>query len=311
MAHEISTEALKDKLLNISYSGVYAQFHPEQLLDLYNEVSNFLSINSDSIDVTELFNLTELRFYLAILTHHDVDSKACLDRLTDQFGRDRSQRIKILQSIYLEAMGDNEGAKLLLNGDPDELDLSRRLVTFSRNSSDPEEYIACLKFYLDVQPSDLITWAELADQYQQLGHYERAIFCLQEIIQQEPFAYNIFYKIGLNYYYLYCREFSPKLEKKDKVLESANILRKARDHFLRTIEICETYSKAWLGIYLVTKAPINDVLRAKYKDNSAMGQLLSENDKLREVSAKKFTDLSGIDEATLKSDLSVSATPSA
>ena len=73
----------------------------------------------------------------------------------------RSQRIKILQSVYAELKGEIETASKLLSEDPDELRLLRRLTTLSRHDKNPTKYINNLIYYLNLQPSDLIAWAEL------------------------------------------------------------------------------------------------------------------------------------------------------
>lgn len=78
---------------------------PQASQTIYNELAQFLSINAESIDTIELFNLYELQFYISLITNHDVEAKTCLDRLVDQFGFEKSQRVKLLKSIYFEAMG--------------------------------------------------------------------------------------------------------------------------------------------------------------------------------------------------------------
>ena len=88
-----------------------------------------------------------------------------ISRIATRIRVDR-KRIKILQSVYVELKGEIETASKLLSEDPDELRLLRRLTTLSRHDKNPTKYINNLIYYLNLQPSDLIAWAELSEQYQ-------------------------------------------------------------------------------------------------------------------------------------------------
>ncbi|ABN66829.2 predicted protein [Scheffersomyces stipitis CBS 6054] len=282
----------KNRLLVISSSGAFANFNPLQLQGVYDELDTFLTGHGDSLDSIELFTLYELQFYLSVMTNHDIKAKSILDRLLDQFGSNKkSQRIKLLQSIYLEAVGEKAAATKLLEQNMDETLLSRRLVTFTRNNeneADNEEYISTLNFYLNLSPSDLVAWAELAHEYTRSGHYDKAVFCYKEILLQEPHAYPIFYQVGLNYYYQFLQEErNLKTDKKDKIVEMTQLLSYSRDNFLRSIEICDVYSLSWVGLYALTGLKFNDKL-AKVKEVSGY---LAKNDKLRELSEKKIKQL--------------------
>lgn len=293
---EQSIELVKNKLLSIAASGVYADFLPQTSQNIYNEITQFLSVNADSIDTIELFNLYELQFYVSLMTNHDVEAKTCLDRLIDQFGSEKSQRVKLLQSLYFEAVGDDQAATKILSQNADELRLSRRLVTFSRKVDSNEDYINSLNYYLDLQPSDAIAWAELADEYRKIGHYDKAIHCFQEVLLQEPYAYNILYRVGLLYYYKFLQEKSNKLpEKKDKLLEMISLLESATNNYLRAIEICDSFTKSWIGIYLITKADINKTLKEKLSDNKQAQKYLDGLGKLQSLSKKKIIEFNNLE----------------
>ncbi|ODV78683.1 uncharacterized protein CANTADRAFT_52938 [Suhomyces tanzawaensis NRRL Y-17324] len=287
-----SVSALKNKLVLVARSGTYVNFAPSQVQKYHHETERFLMNSSDELDAVELFDVYEMQFHLALITSHDVEAKAILDRLVDQFGSsENSQRIRLLQSKYLEVMGEPEQALKVLGNDPDELRLSRRLTTNSRKSGNAEEYIANLNFYLDLQPSDLITWAELGDEYAKVGHYDKAVFSLQEILLQEPFAYPVFYKVGLyNYYRFLQEEQALKTERKDKLWELVEILQDARNNYLRSVEICDVYIKSWIGIYLISSHKFNDKLR-KLNSVKEVAKFLEQNDKLKTLSEKKIREL--------------------
>ncbi|EMG47950.1 oca3 TPR repeat protein oca3 [Candida maltosa Xu316] len=294
------TSLTKKKLLQIASSGKFVNFTPEQLSDLYEEVKEFLIVNHSQFDSSiELFNIYELQFYLSVLTLHDIEAKNVLDKITDQFeskSKDvSSQRVKLLKSIYYESQGDANNQSKLLTEDPNELQLSRRLVTMSKSRDTPGKYINNLIYYLNLQPSDLQTWNELSEEYKKLGEYKKAIFCLKEIVLQDPLNYLIFYKIGLLNYYLFLQTddtSSPKKDKKDKLLELMNILINARDNYLYSIEINDKFVKSWVGLKaLVDLTFFYDKLVKINQSSKEIQQFLDTNDKLKPIIEKKFIEL--------------------
>lgn len=287
----------KQRYLAILSSGVFASFSPEKLNKLHQEVGDYLNGYSGQLDLTERFNLYELQFYLALLTNHDVEAKSYLDRINDQFAGKPSQKIMVLRLMYYEACGDMKAAVNALGDSADELRASRRLATFSRTKQDGSpnvaEYIKNLNYYLNLQPSDSLAWAELGDQCNKVGHYDKAAFCFSEVLLQEPNAYNIFYKVGLNLYYQFLQDYQDKNDKKDKVLASLALLENARDNFLRSVEISDTYVKSWVGVYVVSGHSILD----KLDSNKALAgqkkvtQFVSETRQLHQLSKKRIIEL--------------------
>lgn len=251
---------VKKKLLSVASTGRYVDFLPAELEKYYVELGSFLDISGSSVDPDELLTLYEMQFYLALMTQHDVDAKTFLDRIIDQFGDKNSQRVLLLKSVYVEAQGDTKGAAELLGQDPDQTRLSRRLVTFSRKQGESESYITNLIYFLNIQPADLTTWGELGDEYAKIGHYDKAIHCYKEILLQEPYAYNMFYKVGLMYYYRFVQESKVKMEKKDRIMQVWAILAEARNNLLRCIELCGTHPKAWAAIAHITDREFNKFL---------------------------------------------------
>lgn len=278
-------------------SGSFANFPPEQLSQLHNEVGAFLYSHGDQLELAHQFDLYELQFYLSLLTNHDVEAKSYLDRINDQFAGKTSQKIMILRLMYYEATGDLKLAVNSLGDSADELRASRRLATFSKHKSDGTlnvpEYIKNLNFYLNLQPSDPVAWAELGDQYHAIGHYDKAVFCFKEVLLQLPHAYNIFYKVGLNLYYQFLQESTDKNEKKEKLLASLELLQNARDAFLRSVEISETYTKSWVAVYVVSQSPFLDKLENQKSLASVkkIPQFILETKKLRELSKKKVIEI--------------------
>lgn len=286
-------ELVKNKLLSIARTGIFTKFSPVQIDEIYNELKQVL-IDTDSIEVNELFELYELHVYLSLITSHETEAKTYIDRIIDQFGEDNSQRITLLKALYFESTGASSKSANLLSKNPDETRLSRRLITFNRKASSNEEYIKNLNLYLNIQPSDLIAWAELADEYASIGHYDKAIFCLQEILLQEPLSFNIFYKVGLFNYYLYLQNFSKDINKKEKIVDSMHYLKSARDNWLRTIEICKDHKKSWLGLYIINNLSHFNEKLDKISSSKEVLEYKRDTDKLRKLCNAKVEQL-GID----------------
>lgn len=273
------SDLLKNKLLIVATTGTFTKFPPATLYKYKVELTSFLA-SSPLVSAIELYTLIELQFYLCILTKDDVQAEKQLKLILDKFELNKkSQRIKFLQSIYYEAIGELTQSRELLSQDADEIRLSRRLLTLTRNEDDPQEYIKNLNFYLTVQPSDIPTWAELGDEYFKVGHYDEAIFCYKEILMHEPVAYHYFYKTGLTSYYKYLQVL--KTAKKEHLLE---LLIHLRNNYLRCIEIFDGHKESWLGIQILSKIPI--------QEKSPLAKTyLAEGEKLLELSEKKLISL--------------------
>lgn len=281
---------LKKKLLLIASTGKFAQFPMKQVQKYHHELEIFLNMYGDSLDGIELLNLYEMQFYILLIVGKDIEAKVVLDRILNQFGSNsKSQRIKVLQSVYHEAIGERVVASSILEKNADDMKLTRRLTTFDR--SNVETYINSLSFYLNINPSDLLAWAELAHVYSEAGEYEKSVFCYKEVLLHEPCAYPMFYRAGLNYYYNFLREEKLlKGERKEKLLELVHILRNSRDHYLRCIEICDVYTKSWVGLNLILNLKFNDKLN-KYNMVKEIKTYLDENDKLRPLVEKRVDEL--------------------
>lgn len=234
----IDQALIKKKLLNVASTGRFATFTPEETNYHTKQLKSYLQNHQDKLDSIELFQLFELDFYLSLITGHDIEAKAVLERFNDQFGdKVSSQRIKLLKSIYFEAIGDLESAGKVLSEDPDELELSRRLTTISRH--DGAKYTSNLVYYLNLSPGDVIAWCELADEYAKLKEYRKAIHCLKRVLMNEPDAYTLYNKIGLYYYQL---SLDAKKEKNE-------LLQASVKEYLKLLEIYESNRSTYEGLY--------------------------------------------------------------
>lgn len=289
----------KKRYLAILSLGVFAHYSPLQLEALHSQLAAFLSTNADSLDLTDLFDLRHLHFMVLLLTNRDNEARACLDRLHDQFGNQKSQKLMVLRLMLYEATSSKRDAIAALGKDANDLQTSRRLTTLARRkddgSPDPVEYVRALTHYLDLQPGDPVAWAELGDQYNLAGHYDKAVYCFQEVLMVQPLAYNMFYKVGLNQYLRLLQQ-DDRSDKKERLLAGMELLRGARDAFLRAVELSDSYSRAWVGVYvtcghgLVARLGASAPLRA----NTAVAAFVAECGRLRAVSRARVMELEGM-----------------
>ncbi|CAN3365981.1 ER membrane protein complex subunit 2 [Diutina catenulata] len=272
----MTTVQTKHRLLSVAQTGVYVDYTPEQTANALREVVPFVKNHADVLDNIELFELLELQFWLDIFASRDVDAKLVLDRMADQFDASTSQRLTLLQSVYAEAQGKPDEAQAILGKDADRLRLARRLCTFSRE--DPEAYIHALTTYLQTSPSDLVAWSELASTYHTVGHYDKAVFCYQEILLQEPQAYPFFYRVGLNYYYQFLQE-----KEKLKPAVAVQLLQDALNHFLRSVELFNDYDNGWDGVETLVSLKLDK----KYANATGAAEYLASLDKLQGALEKR------------------------
>lgn len=286
-------ELIKNKLLLVSKHEVFMQFSPAKLLEYQQEINKFMVEYGGSLEMNELFELYQLQLLLNLMTKNDEEAKRILNIIINQFDKNinKSQRIRLLKSIYYEAIGDMNQAEASLGSNANEMRLSRRLCSFSRD----KDYPANLNFYLNLQPSDLLGWCELAQEYHRLGHYEKAIFAYQEVLLQEPYAYPIFYKIGLNYYYLFLQQYE-KASSKQKLQDLQSILINCRDNYLRSVEICDIHIKSWLGLSIICNS-VND---SKFSKLPLDNEYLNYNEKLLLLSQSKLAELAPEIETEIK-----------
>lgn len=234
--------SVEEKLLSIHRLGLYATFNPEQISSTYLLLVNYLRNNINKIESIKYYDLLELQFYLSLLSNKDSEAKTCLDRIIDKFGDQDSQRTAVLKATFLESTIDNKNAIDYLNKrNSNELTCLKKRVALSKKITSTPDYIKALNGYLNLSPLDTEVWLELSDIYYEIGHFEKSIFALQDILLIIPFAYNIFAKIGNIEFAIF---------KRDGDVDS---LVSSLKHFLRSVELSSNFIRGWSGIYLISK----------------------------------------------------------
>lgn len=298
---------LKQKLLRIAQSGCYVEFAPKESQQYHHELEHFLNAWGSSIPTTQLLDLYEMFVILLLMTCHDYQAQQTLAKIKDYLKYSASflQRYKLLQSLFHEAKGDRQTAVDVLGSNQDEDRLMRRLTTFARTDG-PEAYVAELTKFLNLLPSDSMVWTELGHAYHQQGHYTAAVFAFQEVLMLDPYAYSIYHQVALNYYHDFLVSWTQhSSDSQGRVLELLEKLENATNNYLRCLELCPVYAKAWLGVYKCVTHEFGAQLTPALKDLKKAQAWRSDCNKLRGVSAAKFMELTGI-KIQDKTDLSIS-----
>lgn len=256
----------KDRLLKLHSSGLYNKLAPEKALGFYHENAQYLKTVNSFTPQKELFDLTELQFYLALITGHDTEARLMLSRITDQFGRVNSERITILQSVYMEAFEGEKAAAEYLEKQPQ---FGKKLKVIKRRSFltlkvDPSNFINDMLGYLEVQPGDAEAWYELSEVYLESGNYQQSIYCLEQALLFFPFAYNVYNRLGYVYHayaYKILYDFSNtnNQAKRDSFSYNSATVEKFYTYYilalknsLKAVELCESYYKGWAAVFKLT-----------------------------------------------------------
>lgn len=157
-----------------------------------------LSLLGGQTESTGLWNTYEKLLITCLQTGDESSARMCLDRLSDRFGPS-NERIMALKGLYQEATADSaeDLAKILqryvatLAVNPVNVPVAKRRITLLQSLSRQGEAIKALVELLEFSPSDAEAWMQLAELYFESGLYDRAVFCLEEILLITPNAWNV------------------------------------------------------------------------------------------------------------------------
>lgn len=251
----------RERLLTVMTTKVYTQFDPEELVDLYNELSLRMGAIERSQEANNV-SLVEMYFYVCCFLGRDQEADLVFKRLRDRFG-DSSPRIRVMKATLLE-INENDGVAMeyledllkKMEYDADStsyLMLSKKLLAIKlRNNKNNE--VQMLKDTLDLIekfPLDPELQWMCADLYVATAELSKAIFCIEEVILAMPFNYVAFARIAELLYYRYIREFGDKHSKKRK--EGVPLLEQALENALRSVELSELFLKGWTLVATIAK----------------------------------------------------------
>jgi tetratricopeptide (TPR) repeat protein len=136
----------------------------------------------------QVWSLYETTLLAALDCHDTALRKQCLVALKKKFPS--SIRVARLEAMVLEATGQFKEAHKaydnILGDDPADAFAMKRKVCVYKASGDMSRAIKELCKYVKVFSSDEMGWQELFDMYVQLGKYELAKFCMEELIMICP-----------------------------------------------------------------------------------------------------------------------------
>lgn len=277
----------KTRLLELHRSGKHSSLTPQQLEYFYDICHKYLKIHESSpssdLSESELYDILELHFYLALQTGHDIELGALLQQLGDRFEAQKSERLVLLKSVFIEATESPQRALSYIQesrpfmGPGSEkqgnlMILRKRELALSGRLKPVKEYTENLNAYLDIQPLDTTAWFELSRTYYQEGELLKSIHCLQEILLIQPFAYNIMARIGELYYMQLVQD--KELKSNGKLpRQLADLGKNSVKYFSRSLELCSNFTRSWIGLYKVTEVVADELNLYKELNKLAVDNL--------------------------------------
>lgn len=285
---------IRDQLLILHRTGKFTKLNNNEI-DLYYQLNkNFLNYNlnnNNKLNEFEKFTLYELQFYLSIFKNEDIEAKIILDKLNDKFNSTNSERLIILKSIYLESISnlkdENETIRQVIkflkdsqfeiiksinkskatnvtslksqSNIKDLIKINKRILILSKNLLNLNDYILKLNEFLNDFPLEFDIWYELSYNYEILNQFDKSIYCLQEILINLPFNYNLIFKIGELYFKIYLQN------------KNLNSLIYSIKNYIRVLELCENNFKSLINL----NNSINLLLSLNENENNNNNKLLN------------------------------------
>jgi len=166
----------------------------------FTHLENILLIHKNSLE-QELYFYKEKLFYLALELKKVDYAIKLLKEFKSTFGRETKiirmeaslNEITDLYDLSIETF-----KKLIKANQDDRLAMKRYLATLKIkfNLNNIKEFTEFLVEYLKTYMDDIDVWYELSDIYLITNNYNKAIFCLEEVLLFHPNNYMIYTKIG-------------------------------------------------------------------------------------------------------------------
>lgn len=130
-----------------------------------------------------------------------------------------------------------------------------------------------------------------------LIRYSEAIHCFQEVLLATPQAYNMFARLAEAYHAYALQQIAlakgnPNFTKQQSIV---SCYQQALKNFLRSIELCPVYVRAWAGVQVVT----TEALKFINAPSSEKGHGNSKSPLVTEKELKYFTKFAEISERKL------------
>ena len=185
----------------------------ESTIFLKCHIDNFMSKYKNGIGLEENF-LKKKLFFINLELKNYRESMNILLNLIKEFGREK----KLLRMYGEESEIDPKGGeipmkqyKAMMINDQNDNESIKKFIFFMKLSVDLSnkqtinDYIELWNLYLDAFMNDPDAYNELAQVYLMVNEYDKAIFCLEELLLHNPNDYKILNKIGD----IYCSKNNP------------------------------------------------------------------------------------------------------
>jgi tetratricopeptide (TPR) repeat protein len=176
----------------------------ESTMFLKSHIENFMIKFKNRIGLQENFLYKKLFFIHLELKNYN-DAMNILYRLIKEFGKEK----KLLRMYGEESEIDPKGGEIpmrqyksMMINDQNDNESIKKYIFFMKLSVDLNnkqtinDYIELWNFYLDAYMNDPDAYNELAQIYLMVNEYDKAIFCLEELLLHSPNDYKVLNKIA-------------------------------------------------------------------------------------------------------------------
>ncbi|GCE96998.1 hypothetical protein ZYGM_000965 [Zygosaccharomyces mellis] len=248
-------DATRGRFLSICASKAYTQFSPEELIELNEGCKSYMQLKDPGLSQAQYFSLMEMLFYLAVYLCKDVEAQVLYNTFRDRLGED-SPRLYGMKSTLLQINESDSAAvefieKLIkerLEVDTDSVSyllLQKRLISIQSKDHDKDWILRQLLDLSEKFPIDPEIWWFASQNYFELGQFERAAYCLEEVVLLTPFNFVAFARLAEILYYK-----SLRVDKSGA--KSRLSLQNALNNALRSVELSESYLKGWSLVALTS-----------------------------------------------------------
>ena len=171
---------------------------------LKNHIENFMAHYKKQIGVEENFLLKKL-FFIFLEIKNFKDAHNILIKLIKEFGKDKQLLRMYGEECEINPKGGDvpmRNYKSLMINDQNDNESIKKYILFMKLSIDLNnkqtinDYIDLWNEYLEVYMNDPFAYNELSEVYLMVNEYDKAAFCLEELLLYSPNDYKILNKLG-------------------------------------------------------------------------------------------------------------------
>ncbi|KAJ3121087.1 ER membrane complex subunit 2 [Nowakowskiella sp. JEL0407] len=240
------------------YKLAHSAYNP---LDVYSSGKKLAS--SSSIDQVEYWAIAEQTLVAALDAGKESEAYDLLEKICEKFSPDSSIRSAKLMGMFYEYKKEwAKAMEIYIEKDDTSMVLKKRLVAVLLAQGRREEAISTLTTYLDTFMSDVEAWTQLSSLYLAENLYQKAAFCVEELILLKPNNHHNHIRYADIMYTLNQFEISLK-------------------HYAHALELCEDNVRALYGLRL-------SILALESKSDSDKGEL---REKLKILTGRRLIGL--------------------